>query len=204
MHLAAAPPAPFTQADAPSESGRRRLKTEIALPDWLVARGWPSHLPDDAAAMQLALDLAHENIAHGGGPFGALVREEPSGRIVSVGVNRVTAASNPVLHAEVVAIALAGREHWEPGEATLFTTCEPCIMCLGAVHWSGIQRIVYAARREDAEAIGFSEGAGCTELQSQMFSRGVTFERDVLRDEGVAVLKAYASGGGRIYGPGKG
>ncbi len=180
------------------------MKTEISLPDWLVARGWPGHLPDDAAAMALALELARENIAHGGGPFGALVREEPTGRIVSVGVNRVTASRNPVLHAEVVAIALAGREHWGPGEATLFTSCEPCIMCLGATHWSGIRRIVYAASRDDAEAIGFSEGAGCTELQAQMFARGVTFERDVLREEGVAVLRAYASGGGIIYGPGKG
>jgi tRNA(Arg) A34 adenosine deaminase TadA len=178
-----------------------RMKSEIALPDWLLARGWPQALPDDAAAMRLTLELARENIAHGGGPFGALVREEPSGRIVSVGVNRVTASRNPVLHAEVVAIALAGREHWGPGEATLFTSCEPCIMCLGATHWSGIRRIVYAAGRDDAEAIGFSEGAGCTELQAQMHGRGVIFERNILRGEGVAVLQAYAARGGVIYGP---
>lgn len=194
----------FTALNAPYKARPVLVKTEISLPDWLVARGWPSHLPDDADAMALALDLARENIAHGGGPFGALVREEPSGRIVSVGVNRVTASRNPVLHAEVVAIALAGREHWGPGEATLFTTCEPCIMCLGAAHWSGIRRIVYAASRDDAEAIGFSEGAGCTELQAQMFARGVTFERDVLREEGVAVLTAYVAHGGVIYGPGNG
>jgi tRNA(Arg) A34 adenosine deaminase TadA len=178
-----------------------KVAADIRLPDWLVARGYPDGAVDDNAAMALALDLARENIAHGGGPFGALVREEPSGRILSVGVNRVTAAQNPVLHAEVVALSLAGRDHWGAGEATLFSTCEPCIMCLGAIHWSGVRRIVYAALREDAEAIGFSEGAGCRQLQDDMSARGASFEGGLMRDEARNILLSYRDGGGRIYGP---
>jgi tRNA(Arg) A34 adenosine deaminase TadA len=177
------------------------MKADISLPHWLEALGWPDALPNDAAAIQLTLDLARDNVSHGGGPFGALVREEATGRILSVGVNRVRASGNPVLHAEVVAIALAGREHWDEGEAALFTSCEPCIMCLGAVHWSGIRRVVFAAHREDAEAIGFSEGAGCSELKAQMAARGVAFEGGMLREQAVSILKGYAAAGGAIYGP---
>jgi tRNA(Arg) A34 adenosine deaminase TadA len=178
---------------------------EIRLPDWIDVDALPDAVPDDAACMRIVLELARQNVmrAHGG-PFGALVREEPSGRLLSVGVNLVRPAANPALHAEVVALSLAGRETYPPDGATLFTSCEPCIMCLGAVHWSGVRRVVYSALREDAEAIGFSEGAGCVELKHQMRARGVAFEAGLLRPEGVEILTLYRDAGGAIYGPEKG
>jgi tRNA(Arg) A34 adenosine deaminase TadA len=72
---------------------------------------------------------------------------------------------------------------------------------LGASHWAGIRRIVSAAAKADAEAVGFSEGAGTPELRAQMSARGVIFEDGLLREEGAAVLRQYAGQGGVIYGP---
>ena len=174
---------------------------EIRLPDWLAAMALPPAPASDEACMRLAIAAARENVARGsGGPFGAVVRGDSSGEIVGVGVNLVPPTANPVLHAETVALSLAAaRLAGEP--MTLFTSCEPCIMCLGALHWSGVRRIVSAALKADAEAVGFSEGAGTRELRAEMAARGVVFEDGMLREEGAEVLRLYASGGGRIYGP---
>lgn len=178
---------------------------QIVLPDWLAGLSLPPAPVPDAAAMALAIRLARENVAHGsGGPFGAAIRANASGEIVSVGVNLAVASGNPVLHAETVAISLAGSRLAAAGGVTLFTSCEPCIMCLGASHWAQIGRVVSAATKADAEAVGFSEGAGATELRAQMAARGVAFEDEFLRKEGAAVLNAYAAHGGVIYGPGAG
>ena len=175
---------------------------DIRLPDWLVAMAPPAAPVSDEACMRLAITLACENVAQEtGGPFGAVVRADFTGEIVSVGVNLVPASGNPVLHAETVAISLAAEQLAGGGPRTLFTSCEPCIMCLGALHWSGIQRIVSAALKADAEAAGFSEGAGTRELRAEMAARGVVFVDGVLREAGAEVLRVYAGGGGRIYGP---
>src|SRR5262245_25707190 len=175
------------------------LSAEIRLPDWLKAMKLPLPAATDQACMELAIALARENIAQRtGGPFGAVIRAESSGSVVSCGVNLALATGNPVLHAEVVAISLAGKLG---GGATLFTSCEPCIMCLGASHWAEVRRIVSAALREDAEAVGFSEGAGCGQLKAEMKARGVEFESGVMRAEAASVLRAYAASGAPIYGP---
>jgi tRNA(Arg) A34 adenosine deaminase TadA len=175
---------------------------EIRLPDWLVAMQLPEAPASDTACMRFAIAAARENVARGfGGPFGAVVRQDSTGEVVSVGVNLVPPTDNPVLHAETVAISLAASALAGRGPLTLFTSCEPCIMCLGALHWSGIRRIVSAALKADAEAVGFSEGSGTRELRAEMLARGVVFEDGLLREEGAEVLRAYAGGGGRIYGP---
>jgi tRNA(Arg) A34 adenosine deaminase TadA len=152
--------------------------------------------------MALAVAAAGENVARGtGGPFGAVVRDDVSGEVIGVGVNLAMSSGNPVLHAETVAISLAGRRLETGGALTLFTSCEPCIMCLGAAHWAQIRRIVSAASRQDAESVGFSEGAGTPQLRAEMASRGVVFEDGLLRDGSTEVLRAYAGQGGVIYGP---
>jgi tRNA(Arg) A34 adenosine deaminase TadA len=152
--------------------------------------------------MQLAIAAAAENVARGsGGPFGACIRNDATGEVVAVGVNLAMASGNPVLHAETVAISMAGARLAEPGGFTLFTSCAPCIMCLGASHWARIGRVVSAADKADAEAVGFSEGAGTLELRAEMAARGVVFEDGLMREEGAAVLRRYADGGGVIYGP---
>ena len=175
---------------------------EIRLPDWLAALPLPPPPVSDEACMRLAVTAARENVARGsGGPFGAAIRLDSTGEIISLGVNLAMTSGNPVLHAETVAISLAGRLLGEPGGVTLFTSCEPCIMCLGASHWAQIGRIVSAALKADAEAVGFSEGAGTEQLRAEMEARGVVFQSGLLRDEGAAVLRDYAARGGDIYGP---
>jgi tRNA(Arg) A34 adenosine deaminase TadA len=175
---------------------------EIRLPEWVGEVVAPPAPASDEACMSLAIALARENVARrNGGPFGAVIRADDTGAIISVGVNRAVASGNPVLHAETVAISLAAERLSGPGGRTLFTSCEPCIMCLGASHWSGVNRIVSAAAREDAQAAGFSEGAGVTELRAEMAARGVVFQDRFMRDEAAAVLRSYLESGGPIYGP---
>ena len=152
--------------------------------------------------MRLAIAIARENTARAGdGPFGAVVREDASGEILALGVNLAQSSGNPVLHAETVAISLAGPRLPAAGRVTLFASCEPCIMCLGAAHWAEVRRIVWSALKEDAEAAGFCEGAGTDQLKAQMAARGVTLESGLRRAEGAAVLRDYVSNGGVIYGP---
>lgn len=115
------------------------------------------HADADAAWIERAVRLAVENVAAGGGPFGAVVVRD--GVLLAEGRNRVTATLDPTAHAEVVAIrdacqavgdfALAG--------ATLYTSCEPCPLCLAAALWARIGRIVYAANRDDAADGGFDD-----------------------------------------------
>jgi tRNA(Arg) A34 adenosine deaminase TadA len=104
----------------------------------------------------IALSLRNARSARGG-PFGAVVVK--SGRIVGEGVNRVTTARDPTAHAEVVAIRAACRKlrsHDLKG-AVIYTSCEPCPMCLSAILWARIDRMVYANTRADAAAIGFDD-----------------------------------------------
>jgi tRNA(Arg) A34 adenosine deaminase TadA len=179
-----------------------KTSAEIRLPDWLAATPLPPAPVSDEAAMRFAVEAARQNVARGtGGPFGAAVRSDASGAIVGVGVNLVTTSLNPVLHAETVAISLAAAHLRTGGTFTLFTSCEPCIMCLGAAHWAMVSKIVSAALKEDAEAIGFLEGAGTAQLRTEMESRGVVFHSGLLRQEAVAILKEYAARGMPIYSP---
>ena len=103
--------------------------------------------------MQLAVD----NVAAGGGPFGALVVED--GRLLADGVNQVVPALDPTAHAEVVAIRRACHEvgDFALTGATLYCSCEPCPLCLAASLWARVERVVYAATRDDAEAAGFDD-----------------------------------------------
>jgi guanine deaminase len=177
------------------------VSADIRLPDWLAARLLPVAPASDADCLKLAIELAHESARHGLGPFGSVVRADKSGEVLSVGVNLALQTGNPVLHAETVALSLSNRRLAEPGGVTLFCSCEPCIMCLGAAHWAEVSRIVWSASKEDAEAAGFSEGAGTEQLKAQMAARGVVLEAGVMRAEGAEVLRAYAAAGGTIYGP---
>lgn len=108
-------------------------------------------------ALKHAVDAAVENVKNGGGPFGAVI-VFPDGRVFE-GVNRVTANNDPTAHAEVQAIrnACAAIGSFSLEGATLFTSCEPCPMCLGAALWSRVDRIVYTADRFDAANAGFDD-----------------------------------------------
>jgi len=147
------------------------------------------------------------HVEHGtGGPFGAAVFEQASGRLVAVGMNSVVRLNNCTLHGEMVAFMMAQREVGTfslsaPGLPTheLFTSCEPCAMCLGATLWSGVKRVVYGAGREDASRLDFEEGPVFPASYKYLEDRGIEIVRDLLRDEARAVLELYRAKNGKIY-----
>jgi tRNA(Arg) A34 adenosine deaminase TadA len=181
---------------------------EIRLPKWIGAmiaeRG--DGLTTVESRMRLVIELAKMNVERRtGGPFGAAVFEADSGRIIGVGVNCVEASNCSFAHAEMLAIATAQQAvgHYDLGGGTtmyeLVTSTDPCAMCLGAIPWSGVRRVVCAARGEDACEIGFDEGAKPVDWTGELRKRGIDVVRDVLREEAQAVLRQYAHAGGLIY-----
>jgi tRNA(Arg) A34 adenosine deaminase TadA len=178
---------------------------QIRLPDWVADRvDYDRTYPTDLDRMRVATDLAAENVDRGtGGPFGAAVFDD-RGRLISVGVNRVVPSMNSTLHAEMVALMMAQARlgTYTLGEDDiheLFTSCEPCAMCLGATPWSGVGRVVWAATREDAGRLSFDEGPVFEASYEYLRARGIRLEPGPLREEARAVLSRYGSGGGEIY-----
>jgi tRNA(Arg) A34 adenosine deaminase TadA len=178
----------------------------LALPGWVAAHvgAWPE-TGDDAARMRLLLGLARETVERDdGGPFAAAVFA--GDRVVSVGINRVLPGKNSMLHAEVLAIMLAEAcyDTHNLGDARLprldlVCTCEPCAMCLGAILWSGLRRVVCGASRTDAERAGFDEGPVFPASRRYLEERGVELVPCVLREEAREVFVRYRERGGRLY-----
>jgi len=178
-------------------------------PSWLA--GWLSNhagaYPHSEERMQLAIELSAMNVAEGtGGPFGAVVVDMQSGRLISAGVNRVIACSASMAHAEMMAITAAQQKLGcfdlaasDTPDCALFTSCEPCAMCFGALPWSGVRHLICAARDGDARAIGFDEGPKMATWRSQLEKRGITIQTDLCRADAVDVLQDYAKTQGVIY-----
>ena len=174
---------------------------DTAIPDAEYA------YPTVADRMDLVIDLARKNVDAGtGGPFGAGIFEMGSGRLVAPGVNMVIPGNCSVAHAEITAIMVAqkiigtydlGGDGLPPME--LVSSTEPCAMCLGAVVWSGVRRLVCGARDVDARDIGFDEGPKPDNWTFALETRGIAVLRDVGRKAAVAVLKHYVDRGGLIY-----
>jgi tRNA(Arg) A34 adenosine deaminase TadA len=180
----------------------------IEYPEWVneIVDG-SRVLPTDDDRMRLAIRLARENVERGtGGPFGAVIVERDSGRVVAVGVNSVVRLNNCTLHGEMVAIMMAQQRVGSftlaaPGMPVheLVTSCEPCAMCLGGALWSGVRRIVCGAAREDASRLKFEEGPVFAQSYAYLEERGIQVTRNVLRDEARDVLERYRARGGPIY-----
>ena len=107
--------------------------------------------------MKKAIELSEENVANGGGPFGAVIARD--GEIIATGVNRVTANCDPTAHAEVSAIRAACQKlkTFDLSGCEIFSSCEPCPMCLGAIYWAHIDRLYFGNDKDDAKAIGFDD-----------------------------------------------
>lgn len=182
----------------------------FARPAWLeqFAANVPP-CPDTTARMRLAIRLSRLNVEHRtGGPFGAVVVETGTGRVLGAGVNVVVQANSSLAHAEMVALAAAQSclgsydlASAASGGCVLASSSEPCAMCLGAIQWSGVSSLSYGARDEDIRRIGFDEGIKPADWQSQFEACGITVKRDVLRAEAVKVLDDYRNSGGIIYNP---
>ena len=132
---------------------------------------------DDFTVLREAIKTALNGIKDGGGPFGAIITRE--GMIIARACNRVVLSHDPTAHAEVLAIREASEKlgtHDLSG-CVLYASCEPCPMCLGAVYWSGIRRVVYAAGREDAAAAGFNDSFIYSEMNLDPVERKISFIR---------------------------
>ncbi|MCA1796157.1 MAG: nucleoside deaminase [Geobacteraceae bacterium] len=185
----------------------------FTLPAWvqqLTADTGRRKFLGDEEKMEWVLELGRYNIEDGGGPFAAAVFSLDHGTLVAAGVNRVMASNCSVLHAEICAIMLAQQQLGsytlapEPGEESpkgyeLVTSTEPCAMCLGAIPWAGIKRLVCGARDADARAIGFDEGDKPERWTEKLEQRSIAVQCDVCRIEATALLKEYLNSNGKIY-----
>lgn len=132
---------------------------------------------DDKKFLRKAIEIANYGIKKGCGPFGAVISKD--GRIIAESNNKVILNSDPTAHAEILAIREAAgflRKHDLDG-CILYTSCEPCPMCLGAIYWSGIKRVVYASDRRDAAIAGFDDEMIYHEISLDPSKRRITFEQ---------------------------
>ncbi len=132
---------------------------------------------NDRILLEHAIRIAKEGIEKGSGPFGAVIAID--GEVVSEAVNRVVVSSDPTAHAEILAIRRASEilKTHNLSDCALYTSCEPCPMCLGAIYWAGIKKVVYASDRFDAAASGFSDSSIYEELKANPSLRSVKFIR---------------------------
>jgi guanine deaminase len=134
-------------------------------------------MDNDGKFLRKAIDLAVTGIRKGGGPFAAIITRNDN--IVAAAGNRVVLTGDPTAHAEILAIreaALKLKTHDLNG-CVLYTTCEPCPMCLGAIYWAGIKKVVYASDRHDAAEAGFSDNSIYKEVILEPSNREIEFLR---------------------------
>ncbi|MBS0193148.1 MAG: nucleoside deaminase [Proteobacteria bacterium] len=173
---------------------------QLSLPAWIdEAVDLRATYADDAAKVALAIELSRINIARDtGGPFGAVVFDEASGRVIGVGVNRVLPQSCSVAHAEMMAYMNAqARTHKvrlneDGARIVLASSSQPCCMCYGATFWAGIDTLLIGARSQDVMALTtFDEGPLPADWIGELGQRGIAVRRDILRDAACEVLRKY-------------
>ena len=140
--------------------------------------------------MRRAIGLAVENVKNGGGPFGAVIVKD--GKEIASGVNRVTLNNDPTAHAEVSAIraACTSLGTFDLSGCVIYTSCEPCPMCLGAIYWAHIDKIYYGATQHDAAAVDFDDSFIYRELELEPAERNKPVE-NILHDEAQAPFDAW-------------
>lgn len=132
------------------------------------------NIEDDKIFLQRAVDIASENVKSGrGGPFGAVIVKE--GKIIAEEVNTVTTDNDPTAHAEINAIRAATKElgDFQLENCTIYSSCEPCPMCLGAIYWARPERLVFAASKHDAAKIGFDDAFIYHEIDQRIENRSI-------------------------------
>lgn len=178
------------------------------LPEWIDTYS-KTYTPTGILSerMKFVIEASRKNVEENtGGPFAAAIFESETGNLVSLGVNLVTTQGLSILHAEMVAIAVAQRKlgAYDLGNSDmpsheLVTSTEPCAMCFGAVPWSGVRHIATAAFDADARAIGFDEGPKPVDWIKALESRGIKVSNNIERQAAKEVLDLYGRSGGLIY-----
>ena len=140
--------------------------------------------------MREAIRLASANVENGGGPFGAVIAR--GGEIIATGVNRVTANCDPTAHAEVSAIRAAAQKlgTFNLSGCDIYSSCEPCPMCLGAIYWARLDRLFYGHTKADAARIGFDDAFIYKELALPLSERTLRAEQ-LLGKEAIATFEAW-------------
>lgn len=133
--------------------------------------------------MHLAIDIATKNVENGGGPFGAVIVKD--NEIISQSFNTVTTSNDPTAHAEINAIrkACKAMETFDLSGCEIYSSCEPCPMCLSAIYWARIEKIYFAADRYDAANAGFNDSIIYNELSLPISQRKIPIE-NLMKEEG--------------------
>ena len=140
--------------------------------------------------MRKAIALSVKNIENGGGPFGAVIVKD--GKIIATGVNRVTAHTDPTAHAEVNAIRKAAKKlgTFDLSGCEIYSSCEPCPMCLGAIYWARLDKMYYANNKTDAKNIGFDDSFIYDELSLKPSARKLPSEV-LLAEEAIKAFQQW-------------
>ena len=140
--------------------------------------------------MKRAIELSIENVNKGGGPFGCVVVKDE--KIVSEGSNKVTSTNDPTAHGEIVAIREACKKinNFSLNGCELYSTCEPCPMCLSAIYWARIEKIYYANTRKDAQKIDFDDSLIYSEFQKNIDKRKIPMIQ-MMRNEAIKAFELW-------------
>jgi tRNA(Arg) A34 adenosine deaminase TadA len=140
--------------------------------------------------MRRAIRLSLDNLKKGGGPFGAVIVKD--GKIIATGTNKVTLNTDPTAHAEVEVIRKAAKKlnNYDLSGCELYTSCEPCPMCLSAVYWSNISRIYFGNTKKDAAKIGFRDDFIYKEIDKPLKKRKLKITQH-LRDEALMSFEMW-------------
>jgi guanine deaminase len=148
--------------------------------------------------MARAIDLALKNVQSGrGGPFAAVVVDQ--GRVVATGTNAVTSANDPTAHAEIVAIrgACAALKNFRLDLCEIYTTCEPCPMCLGAIYWARLRAVYFGATAVDAASAGFDDAFIYKQVALRVEERSVPF-RSMMRERALECFREWLAKPDRV------
>lgn len=140
--------------------------------------------------MLKAIELSIDNVKNGGGPFGAVIARD--GGIIATGVNRVTANNDPTAHAEVSAIRNAAEAlgTFDLSSCEIYSSCEPCPMCLGAIYWARLKKLYFANNKTDAKNIGFDDSFIYDELALPLGRRKLSSE-EMMRNEAIRAFEMW-------------
>jgi tRNA(Arg) A34 adenosine deaminase TadA len=185
-------------------------KVLLTLPAWLekILQKKNLILPSAEERMHWVIGLSRQNVENkSGGPFAAAIFEINSGKLLAATVNRVEALNCSSAHAEILAFTFAQqrRQSWDLGNdpdnpCELLSSAQPCLMCLGAILWSGVIRLTYGASAADVTAIlGFDEGPLPVNWQKELQTRGINVVPELYRQAAVTVLELYKKEHGTIY-----
>jgi guanine deaminase len=153
---------------------------------------------DHLAFMKKAVEIARKNVeTNNGGPFGAIVVKE--GKVIGVGKNEVTALNDPTAHAEVQAIRAACKSinSFQLDGCEIYTSCEPCPMCLGAIYWTRPKAVYYACTKEDAANIGFDDHFIYEQLSLRAEKRSITMKQ-IFPQNGYSPFSAWKTSNTKI------